>query len=94
MTALRLYTDGSCPAPGAVGGWAWILVSEHPVASTRDRNGDEAMTGASVLVGLRCLLRAPLTVALLTKGRSRTDSYPSPPFVVASRVRGAPLPSR
>jgi len=33
MTALRLYSDGSCAAPGAVGGWAWILVSEHPVAS-------------------------------------------------------------
>jgi ribonuclease HI len=33
MTVLRLYTDGSCPAPGAVGGWAWILVSEHPVDS-------------------------------------------------------------
>ena len=31
MTALRLYTDGSCAAPGAVGGWAWILVSEHAV---------------------------------------------------------------
>jgi ribonuclease HI len=30
---LRLYTDGSCAAPGEVGGWAWILVSEHPVAS-------------------------------------------------------------
>jgi len=25
MTALRLYTDGSCATPGAVGGWAWIL---------------------------------------------------------------------
>jgi ribonuclease HI len=33
MTMLRLYTDGSCPAPGAVGGWAWLLVREHPVAS-------------------------------------------------------------
>lgn len=33
MTALRLYTDGSCYPPGTVGGWAWILVSEHPVAS-------------------------------------------------------------
>ena len=33
MTALRLYTDGSCAAPGAVGGWAWILVNEYPVAS-------------------------------------------------------------
>jgi ribonuclease HI len=33
MTVLRLYTDGSCPAPGAVGGWAWIVVSEHPVDS-------------------------------------------------------------
>jgi RNase H len=33
MTALRLYTDGSCAAPGAVGGWAWILVREHAVAS-------------------------------------------------------------
>ena len=33
MTALRLYTDGSCHPPGTVGGWAWILVSEHPVAS-------------------------------------------------------------
>lgn len=29
----RLYTDGSCAAPGAVGGWAWILVSEHAGAS-------------------------------------------------------------
>jgi ribonuclease HI len=33
MTALRLYTDGSCAAPGAVGGWAWILVRERAVAS-------------------------------------------------------------
>ena len=33
MTALRLYTDGSCPAPGAAGGWAWILVGEHAVDS-------------------------------------------------------------
>jgi len=31
--ALRLYTDGSCAAPGEVGGWAWILVGEHAVAS-------------------------------------------------------------
>jgi ribonuclease HI len=40
MTALRLYTDGSCPAPGAVGGWAWILVSEHPVASDSGKTPD------------------------------------------------------
>jgi ribonuclease HI len=33
MTALRLYTDGSCHPPGAVGGWAWILVNEHAVGS-------------------------------------------------------------
>ena len=33
MTALRLYTDGSCHPPGTVGGWAWILVSEDPVVS-------------------------------------------------------------
>jgi ribonuclease HI len=33
MTALRLYTDGSCHPPNTVGGWAWILVREHPVAS-------------------------------------------------------------
>lgn len=26
MTALRLYTDGSCPTPGTAGGWAWIVV--------------------------------------------------------------------
>jgi ribonuclease HI len=32
MTTLRLYTDGSCHPPGTVGGWAWILVREHPVA--------------------------------------------------------------
>ncbi|HXD71193.1 MAG TPA: RNase H family protein [Gaiellales bacterium] len=30
--ALRLYTDGSCAAPGAVGGWAWILVGDDVVA--------------------------------------------------------------
>ncbi len=42
MTALRLYTDGSCAAPGAVGGWAWILVSEHAVAS-----GSGATPGSS-----------------------------------------------
>jgi ribonuclease HI len=30
---LRLYTDGSCPAPGAAGGSAWILVSEDVVDS-------------------------------------------------------------
>jgi ribonuclease HI len=29
---LRLYTDGSCAAPGAVGGWAWILVGDDVVA--------------------------------------------------------------
>jgi ribonuclease HI len=40
MTALRLYTDGSCPAPGAVGGWAWILVSEHPIASGSGKTPD------------------------------------------------------
>jgi ribonuclease HI len=33
MTALRLYTDGSCYPPGTVGGWAWILVNEHAVDS-------------------------------------------------------------
>jgi hypothetical protein len=33
MTALRLYTDGSCYPPGTVGGWAWILVNEHAVGS-------------------------------------------------------------
>jgi ribonuclease HI len=33
MTALRLYTDGSCHPPGTVGGWAWILVDDHVVAS-------------------------------------------------------------
>jgi ribonuclease HI len=33
VTALRLYTDGSCYPPGTVGAWAWILVSEHRVAS-------------------------------------------------------------
>jgi ribonuclease HI len=37
MTALRLYTDGSCYPPGTVGGWAWILVNEHPVASGSDK---------------------------------------------------------
>lgn len=42
MTALRLYTDGRCAAPGAVGGWAWILVSEHAVAS-----GSGATPGSS-----------------------------------------------
>jgi ribonuclease HI len=42
MTPLRLYTDGSCAAPGAVGGWAWILVSEHVIAS-----GSGATPGAS-----------------------------------------------
>lgn len=42
MTALRLYTDGSCAAPGTVGGWAWILVSEHTVAS-----GSGATPGSS-----------------------------------------------
>lgn len=26
VAALRLYTDGSCPTPGAAGGWAWIAV--------------------------------------------------------------------
>ena len=26
---LRLYTDGSCAFPGAVGGWAWVLVNEE-----------------------------------------------------------------
>jgi ribonuclease HI len=42
MTALRLYTDGSCAAPGAVGGWAWILVREHAIAS-----GSGATPGSS-----------------------------------------------
>jgi ribonuclease HI len=42
MTALRLYTDGSCHPPGAVGGWAWILVDDHVVAS-----GSGATPGSS-----------------------------------------------
>jgi ribonuclease HI len=33
MTAFRLYTDGSCPAPGAADGWAWILVSDDVMDS-------------------------------------------------------------
>jgi ribonuclease HI len=37
MTTLRLYTDGSCHPPGTIGGWAWILVREHSVASASDR---------------------------------------------------------
>jgi ribonuclease HI len=32
MTAPRVYTDGSCAAPGAVGGWAWILVGDDVIA--------------------------------------------------------------
>jgi hypothetical protein len=39
--------------------------------SAYDPKGDKAMTGASVLVGLRSLLRAPLTVALLATNRGR-----------------------
>jgi ribonuclease HI len=30
---VRIYTDGSCHPPGAVCGWAWILVDEHPLDS-------------------------------------------------------------
>jgi ribonuclease HI len=37
MTTLRLYTDGSCHPPGTIGGWAWILVREHSVASASGR---------------------------------------------------------
>jgi ribonuclease HI len=33
MSALRLYTDGSCPTPGAAGGWAWIVVRGDAVTS-------------------------------------------------------------
>ena len=33
-STLRLYTDGSCPAPGAIGGWAWIL-SRRALGSLR-----------------------------------------------------------
>lgn len=33
MSALRLYTDGSCHPPGAVGGWAWIVGDDHVVVS-------------------------------------------------------------
>jgi ribonuclease HI len=32
MSELRLYTDGSCASPGAVGGWAWVLVNDQPIA--------------------------------------------------------------
>ena len=35
MTAPRLYTDGSCAFPGAVGGWAWVLVNEEVEASDK-----------------------------------------------------------
>jgi ribonuclease HI len=45
---LRLYTDGSCPAPGALGGWVWILVNEHPVASAQARHpARRPISGAS-----------------------------------------------
>lgn len=53
MTALRLYTDGSCAAPGAVGGWAWILVNEHVVAS-----------GSGVTPGPSTHMAAELTAAI------------------------------
>jgi ribonuclease HI len=53
MTTLRLYTDRSCPAPGVMGGWAWILVTEHSVAS-----GSGKTPGPST--HQRCELTAPI----------------------------------
>jgi ribonuclease HI len=74
MTALRLYTDGSCPAPGAVGGWAWILVSEHPVASgsgkTRDPSTHQRCELTAAIEGLTYLVASGVReVELLSDSR-------------------------
>ena len=60
MTALRLYTDGSCHPPGAVGGWAWILVDDHVVASgtgtTRGSSTHQASELTAAIEGLAHLV--------------------------------------
>jgi ribonuclease HI len=61
MTALRLYTDGSCQSSGAiVGGWAWILVREHPVAcdagDTFERPNQHRCELTAAIKGLTYLL--------------------------------------
>ena len=61
MTALRLYTDGSCQSSGAtVGGWAWILVREHPVAcdagNTFERPNQHRCELTAAIEGLTYLL--------------------------------------
>jgi ribonuclease HI len=53
MTTLRLYTDGSCPAPGAIGGWAWILVGGHSIT-----------TGSGTTSGPSTHQRCELTAAI------------------------------
>ena len=60
MTALRLYTDGSCHPPGAVGGWAWILVDAQVVVSdsgtTRGPSTHQASELTAAIEGLAHLI--------------------------------------
>jgi len=53
MMARRLYTDGSCATPGAVGGWAWILVGAQP-ARRRGVPGSARRWGPGRCQGCRC----------------------------------------
>jgi ribonuclease HI len=75
MTALRLYTDGSCQSSGAiVGGWAWILVREHPVAcdagDTFERPNQHRCELTAAIKGLTYLLEQGIgEVELLYDGR-------------------------
>jgi ribonuclease HI len=74
MTALRLYTDGSCHPPGTVGGWAWMLVDEHPLArasgKTLGPSNHQRCEVTAAIEGLTCLVASGVReVELLSDSR-------------------------
>lgn len=82
MTALRLYTDGSCAAPGAVGGWAWILVGDHVVAcasgATLDSSTHQAAEVTAAVEGLAYLVASGIReVELVSDSRYLVDGMSS-----------------
>jgi ribonuclease HI len=82
MTALRLYTDGSCAAPGAVGGWAWILVGDHVAAcasgATLDSSTHQAAEVTAAIEGLSYLVASGIReVELVSDSRYLVDGMSS-----------------
>jgi ribonuclease HI len=82
MTALRLYTDGSCAAPGAVGGWAWILVGDHVVAcasgATLDSSTHQAAEVTAAVEGLAYLVASGIPeIELVSDSRYVVDGMSS-----------------